>query len=208
MLRQAWLANASALGNTGDNPEMTRPALTSQAVEAFRHDLQPGERIAASSAVTSDPSRWGVAVMLMLAVAVTVVSVVSLLGTLPADPVEAMILPVLGLGAYWLPRPMYMVVTDRRLICGRMSRLRSIPRERALAAPLADVCILNYRSGNRAASIRFQVACRRPIKAYVGRNSRRDFTDVETALARSGAFAKLDPPYPSAESLPTAAHCS
>jgi hypothetical protein len=41
---------------------------------------------------------------------------------------------------------------------------------------------------------------------HVSRARRRNFAELEMVLARSGAFAKLDPPYPSAESLSKAAY--
>jgi len=184
---------------------MNRAELQRQAAEALLHDLEPGERIAAGSAMTSDPSRWGVAAMFTLAVGLTATGLLSLLGLLPSEPVIALLLPVLGLSIQFLPRPMYVVVTDRRLICSRMSRFRSTPTRPAFAAPLADLRILNYRSGKYGASIRCRVPGRKPILLHVGRAGRKDFAEIEMVLARSGAFAKLDPPYPSAENLGTAA---
>jgi len=139
-----------------------------------------------------------------LAVALTTAGLVSLLGRLSAGPVIAIVLPVLGLGIQLLPRPMYVVVTDRRLICSRMSRLRRTPGRPAFAGPLADLRILNYRSSNYGASIRCEIPGHKPILLHVGRAGRQDFAGVEMVLARSGAFAKLDPPYPAAENLATA----
>ena len=45
---------------------MNKVVLRQQAEDRLRHDLQQGERIAAGSAVTSDPSRWGAGVVLKL----------------------------------------------------------------------------------------------------------------------------------------------
>jgi hypothetical protein len=105
-----------------------------------------------------------------------------------------------------LPRPMYLVVTDRRLICSRLSRFRGTPGRRAFAVPLADLRILSYRSGKYGASLRCGIPGRKPILLHWGWAGRKDFTEVEKVLARSGAFAKLDPSYPSAEDFPTAAY--
>ncbi len=113
----------------------------------LRHDLQPGERIAAGLAVTSDPSRWGVAVLLAVALALTAASLVSLLGPLNASPVIVLALPGLGLGMQFLPRPMYVAVTDRRLICIRISRLHGKLGRPAFAVPFAAPRVLNNRSG-------------------------------------------------------------
>ncbi len=50
---------------------MNKVVLRQQAEVRLRHALQPGERIAAGSAVTSDPSRWGAAVLLVVALALS-----------------------------------------------------------------------------------------------------------------------------------------
>ena len=155
-------------------------------------------------AVTSDPSRWGVGVVLVVALALIAAGLLSLLGPLPASPVVGLVAPVLGLGVLFLPRPMYLVVTDRRLICSRVSRFRGTPGRRAFAVPLADAD-LSYRSGKYGASLRCEIPGRKPILLHWGWAGRKDFTEVENVLARSGAFAKLDPSYPSVEDLPTAA---
>lgn len=185
---------------------MNRAVLQRQAAEALRHDLEPGEHIAAGSAVTTDPSRWALTALLTLSVVLTAAGLEGLLGPLQATPVIAVGLPIMALGIQFLPRPMYVTVTNRRLICTRMSRLRSSPRRPAFAAQLADLRILNYRSGSYGSSIRCQVPGRKPMLLHASRARRKDFAEVVQVLARSGAFAKLDPPYPSAENLPTAAY--
>ncbi len=185
---------------------MNRTVLQRRAAEALRHDLEPGEHIAAGSALNSDPPRWGVAALLTLSVALTATGLMSLLGPLPTEPAAAIGLPVLGLGSLFLPRPMYVVATGQRLICLQMSRLSSTPGRLAFAAPLADLRILNYRSGNYGTSIRCQFPGRKPVLLHASRARRKDFAEVVTVLARSGAFAGIDPPYPSAENLATAAY--
>jgi hypothetical protein len=90
---------------------------------------------------------------------------------------------------------MYLVVTDRRLIGCGVSRLRGMPGRRAFAVPLADLRILSYRSGKYGASLRCGIPGRKPILLHWGRAGRTDFAEVEKVLARSGAFAKLDPPW-------------
>jgi hypothetical protein len=182
-----------------------RLALKWRAEEALRDGLQPGERIAAGSAVTSDPSRWGAAALLAAAVAVTAAALASLLGPLPAGPACVLAVPVLGLGIQFLPRPMYIAVTGRQLIGCRLSRLRTTPRRPAFAAPLAELRIVNYRSGRYGTSFRCEMPGRKPMLLHVGRSGRKDFAEVDMVLARSGAFAKLDPPYPCAGRGPRAA---
>lgn len=180
---------------------MNRVALKRRAEEALRDGLQPGERIAAGSAVTSGPSRWGTAALLTAALAVTAASLADLLGPLPAGPADALALPVLALGIRFLPRPMYIAVTGRHLTGRRLSRLRATPRRPAFAVPLADLRVVSYRSGRYGTSIRCEMPGRKPMLLHVGRAWRKDFAQVDMVLARSGAFAKLDPRYPSAKSF-------
>jgi hypothetical protein len=91
---------------------------------------------------------------------------------------------------------MYVLVTDQRLICSRISRVRGKPRRPVAAVPLADLQILNYRRGKFGASIRIKIPGGKPIMLRWDRARRADFARIEMALARSGAFAKSDPPYP------------
>lgn len=156
--------------------------------------------------MTSDSSRQGAAVLLVVALALIAAGLASLLSHLPATPVVALLGTFLGLGVQFLPRPMYLVVTDRRLICSRVSRLRGTPPRRAFAVPLADLRILDYRPGKYGASLRCEIPDRKPILLRWGRAGRKDFAEVEKVLARSGAFAKLDPPYPWPENSSTAAY--
>jgi hypothetical protein len=100
--------------------------------------------------------------VLVVTLALIAGGLLSLLGPLPASPVVGLA-PVLGLGVQFLPRPMYLVVTDRRLICSRVSRLRGTPGRRAFAVPLADLRILSYRSGKYGASLRCEIPGREPI---------------------------------------------
>jgi hypothetical protein len=176
---------------------VNRVALKRQAEEALRHDLQPGERFAVGSAATSDPSRWAVAAFLAVALAEVAAGLASLLGPLSAGPVMVLPLPVLGLGTQFLLRPVYVAVTDRRMICYRVSRLRRTLGRAEFAVPLAELRIVYYRSGRLGTSIRCEMAGRKPILLHAGRAGRNDFAKVEMVLARSGAFARLDPPYPS-----------
>jgi hypothetical protein len=173
-----------------------------KAADVLRHDLLPGERITASSAVASDPSRWAAVLMLPVALALAATGLATWLGSLPATPVVGVALPVLALGFQFLPRRMYIALTDQRLICRRISRLRGTPQRAAFAVPLADLRILGYRSGKFGASIRCDIPGRRPVLLHWSRAGRKDFAKINTALVRSGAFANFDPPYPSAKSPP------
>ena len=109
---------------------MNRVARERQAEEALGCDLQPGERIADGSLVTSGLSRRGSAALLAVWLVLAAAGLEGLLGPLQAGPVTA--LASLGLGVWFLCRPMYAAVTDRRLICCRLSRLRGIPRRPSL----------------------------------------------------------------------------
>jgi hypothetical protein len=175
-----------------------RTAVSRQAEEVLRHELQTGEHVAGSAEVTSDPSRWAAAAFLALAIAVTAVGLVSLFGLLPGPPAGGFAAPLLPLGILFLPRPMFVVVTNQRLIGLRLSRFRRAPRQLAFAVPLAEVRIVKYRPGKYASSIQCEIPGHKRTRLNFGRAGRKDLDKVEEALARAGAFAKLDPPWPAA----------
>jgi hypothetical protein len=183
---------------------VNRAAVKRRAEEALRRELQPGEHVVAGAAGTCDPSRWGTAALLAAALALAAAGLVSFAGPQPgllSGPLPGgLALPLLILGIHFLPRSMYVAVTDRRLICCRLSRLGSTPRQLAFAVPLADLRIVNYRSGKRESSVRCEIPGHKRIRLAVGRAGRNDFAGVDMALARLGAFTKLDPPFPSAAS--------
>ena len=181
---------------------MNRAARRRQAEEALGRDLQPGERIAAGSLVISGPSRRGSAAMAAVWLVLAAAGLEGLLGPLQAGPVlDLAFLASLGLGVWFLWCPMYAAVTDRRLICCRLSRLRGTPRRPAVTGPLADLRVVNYRSGKYGTSVSCEFPGRRPVLLHAGREG---FAGVDGALARA-AYAKLDPPYPPTRDLPAAA---
>jgi hypothetical protein len=63
--------------------------------------------------------------------------------------------------------------------------------------PLADLRIVNHRSGKYGSSVRYEIPGHKGIRLAVGRAGRKDFAGVDMALSRSGTFTKLDPPFPS-----------
>jgi hypothetical protein len=129
-------------------------AVSRQAEEVVRRELQPGEYVASSAEVTSDPSRWAVAAFPALAIAVVAAGLVSLFGSLPGSPAGGFAGFLLPLSILFLPRPMFVVVTSQRLICLRLSRFRRAPRQRAFAGQLAEVRIVKYRPGKYASDKR------------------------------------------------------
>jgi hypothetical protein len=179
---------------------MNRAAVNQRAGEALRHELQPGEHVAASAAVTSNPSPGAAAAFLALALAMAAGGLAILFGRQPGPLTSGPVvigLPVLALGIQFLPRPMYVAVTGQRVICCRLSRLRGAPKRLVFAVPLADLRIVTYRSGTHGGSMRCEVPGHKRIRLDASRAGRKDFAGVGMALARSGAFTKLDPPYPS-----------
>jgi hypothetical protein len=176
-----------------------------QAEEALGRDFQPGERITASSLVTSGLSGRGLAAVLAVCLVQVATSLEILLGPLQPGPFTALAflasLASVGLCFWFLCRPVYAATTDRRLICCRLSRLRGTPRRPALTVPLADLRIVSYRSGKYATSVLCEFPGRKPVRLQAGRE---EFAGLDRALAHAGAYAKLDPPYPPAWNLPQA----
>lgn len=172
---------------------MSKAARMRRAEEALRRDLVRGELAAVGSLVISGPTRRSLAVVITLSLVLVGAGAESLLGPLQAGPAIALA-PLYCFGVWFIHRPMYVAVTDRRLICCPLSRLGGTPRRPALTVPLADLRILNYRSGKYATSVSLEFPGRRPVLLHAGRE---EFAGVDRALARAGAYAKLDPPYPS-----------
>jgi hypothetical protein len=171
--------------------------ISRQAEDALRRELQPGEQVAGSAEVASNPSRRGVAAWLALVIALmTAISLVGLFGTLPDPPGGWFAVTLLPLAGFLLRRPVLVAVTGQRLICLRLSRFRREPRQLAFAVPLAQVRIVAYRPRKYTSSIRCEIPGHNRIRLDAGPAGRKDFATVEEALARSGAFAELDPPWP------------
>ena len=188
---------------------MKSVAVRQRAEEALSRKLQPGELMGAGVAVTSGPSRWGIAALLAAASASFAAGLADLLAAHPSPlldgPVIGLALPVLGLCGYFLTRPGYIVVTTQRLVCLRLSRLRGRPGRLAFAVPLADLRVTSYRAGAHRSVIQCEIPGPRLIRLRVGRSGRQDFARVTGLLARSGALSRLDPPNPAAAGFSTPA---
>jgi hypothetical protein len=146
----------------------------------------------------SDPARWAVVVFLAPVVALLAAGLASFTGARYGPVAAGLGACLLGLGIGFLPRPMVVVVTSQRLLCWRLSRLRRAPRRLVFAVPLAELRIVSYRPGRYASSIQCELSGSRRVRLAAGRAERKDFATVEEVLERSGAFAHLDPPWPSA----------
>lgn len=180
---------------------MGRTYSSRQAEEALRRELQPGEHVTGSAEVTANPSRWGAAAFLALAIALTALGLVSIFGPLPAPSAGGFatsLLPLISVLGLLLRRPVLVVVTSQRLICLQLSRFRREPRQLAFAVPLAEVAVVAYRPRRYTSSIQCEIPGNKRIRLDAARGGRKDFATVEEALTRSGAFAKLDPPWPAA----------
>ena len=185
---------------TENGANVSRTDISRQAEEALgTASYEPGEHVAGSAEVTSNPSRWGIAAFLALVIALAAVLACSALRTAvhpPAGAFAAPLLPLVTPLGLLLRRPMLVVVTSQRLICLQLSRFRRAPRRLVFAVPLAEVRIAAYRPSKYASSIQFEIPGHKRSWLDAGRAGRKDFAKVEEALTRSGAFAKLDPPWP------------
>jgi hypothetical protein len=175
----------------------------SAAGQAVRRELRPGEQVAGGAAMTAQPPRWVTAAVLALAAALAAVSLAGLAGQHPgplaSGPANGLAAVLLLLGLQLLPRRVFVAVTGQRLICLRLSRLRRAPRQLAFAVPLAEARVVKYRPGRLVSFLMCEIPGHGRIRLEAGPGAREDFAAVAEALARSGAFAKLDPPWPSAE---------
>ena len=188
---------------TGGSADVNKVVLRQQAEDGLRHDLQQGERIAAGSAVTCDPSRWGAAALLVVSLALIAASLASLLGPWPASPVVALALPVLALGIQFLPRPLHLVVTDRRqpgIPASRHARAEGIRRAaRGPADPELPVRQVRSFAPVRDSRPQAHPAALGPGRAHGLRRGRK-------SAGALGRVREAGSPYPSAENISTAAY--
>ena len=180
---------------------MHRTAIKEQAEEAIQPRLHPGERIRAGAAVARGVP--GGAWVLAVAVALIAEGLLGILGPQPTLLSSGMLVAVAAglplLAAMFACRPMYIAVSDMRLIGVRMSRLGGAPGRLAFAAWLPDVHVTHHRSGRSGSSVRCQIRGQRGTRLNVERSWYPDFDEVTTQLRRCGAMPECDgPSYPSA----------
>jgi hypothetical protein len=171
-----------------------RMAIKGQAEEAIRPMLQPGERTRAGAAVACGPSRSTGAWVSAVAFALVAEVVVGIFGP-PPSLLSGGLLAAIGVGLPLLAvhlacRPMYIAVSDQRLIGLRLSRLGGAPGRLAFAAPLADVRITGHRSGRSGRSVRCEIRGRRRTRLNVERSWYPDFAEVTMELWHSGAVTE------------------
>jgi hypothetical protein len=168
-----------------------------QAEEALGRDFQPGERITASSLVTSGLSGRGLAAVLAVCLVQVATSLEILLGPLQPGPFTALAflasLASVGLCFWFLCRPVYAATTDRRLICCRLSRLRGTPRRPALTVPLADLRIVSYRSGKYATSVLCEFPAASPCGCRPAARSSPGWTGPWRTRAHTRSWTPLTP---------------
>jgi hypothetical protein len=183
--------------------QVRRTAIKRQAEEAIRPVLHPGERTRAGAAVACGPSRWKGAWLSAVALALVAEGLLGIFGPQPSL-LSAGLLAAVGAGLPLLAllfasRPMYIAVSDQRLIGLRLSRLGGAPGRLAFEAPLADVRITGHRSGRSGNSVRCEIRGRKRTRLNVERSWFADFAEVTMALWHSGAMTEWDRlPYPTA----------
>ena len=140
--------------------------------------MMPGERIVAGVRAEAAPFQLPVLAIrlaaLVLALAWTVLATIHLIGLLSSQqaPGPSPFIPFLALPAAlatqlstWLPRPVFIAVTDRQVICYRLSYFDQQPSRFLFAVPLAGARITRYRQGRWFASLR----CEAPEGGKVSR---------------------------------------
>jgi hypothetical protein len=182
--------------------------LRPQAEEALTRSLQPGERVATDVPVTRGLTRRGATALLAASLAVSLpvcmAGLAGFLGWAHAGPVIAVAVPVQGLVIWlvlwFLRRPVYAALTDQRLILCRLSRFRRMSRAPTFTVPLTDLHIVRHHSSRHETSILCELPGRSRVLLHVGLAEREDSSATYMALTRLGVYAKLDPPYPPAQS--------
>ncbi len=179
-----------------------RTAVKRQAEEAIQPRLHPGERILAGTAVACGPARPDAAWAVAVAVALVAEGLLGVFGPQPSVLFSGLLAAIAAgvplLAAVFTCRPMYVAVSDMRLIGLPLSRLGGAPGALAFAALLADVRVTDHRSGRSGISVRCEIRGRRRTRLNVERSWYPDFADVTTQLRQCGAMTEPErTPYPS-----------
>jgi hypothetical protein len=181
---------------------MRSTAIKRQAEEAIQPRLHPGERILAGAAVACGPTRPGGAWVFAVAVALIAEGLLGIFGPQPSLLSSGLLAAIAAglplLAAVFVCRPMYVAVSDMRLIGVRLSRLGAAPGRLAFAALLADVRVTDHRSARSGSSVRCEIRGRRRTRLNVERSWHPEFAEVTTNLCHLGAMTEWDRPYPSA----------
>jgi hypothetical protein len=160
--------------------------------------MKPGDQIVAGTSAMAGPAPW-------LDMIVAVPYVAFSFASIGANPNFAVY--CVGAGGTWLwsmamqfrRRPVFVAVTQRQLICYRLSRMASEPTRLMFCAPLAAVRMTS--AGARAPrwrSIRYSGpgAESRGLRFNVLGRWRQDLDEVLTALRAGGAGVEGLPPSP------------
>ncbi len=175
-----------------------RAAIKRQAEDAMRPVLQPGERILAGAAVACGTSWWQGAWIGAVALALIAEGLVGFFGPQPSLLRGTLLAGVAAgfpvLAGYLACRPMYVAVSEQRLIGWRLSRLGRTPGRLAFTAPMADIRITDHRRGRSGSSVRCEIRGRRRTRLNVHRSWYPDFAELATTLRHSGALTEWDLP--------------
>jgi hypothetical protein len=180
---------------------VSRQALiTRRAEDAIQAGLQPGERLLAGAALTAGPSPWNSLWVIAGAITLIAAALGGLFGRqfiLPGAVLAAAgaAFPVAAIGLTC--HPVYVAVSDQRLIGWRLTRFRRAPLRLAFAAPLAGLRITGYRTGRHGSSVRCEIPGQKSVHLHADRSGYAGFAELGMALRHSRAITDWDPPpYP------------
>jgi hypothetical protein len=159
--------------------------------------MAPGEPIVAAVPAATGPPLWQLGLPLVpLALASIWLGLLQLLGNSGTAQLALPASLLLAAGVILVPnlsRPVFLAVTDRQLICVRLSRVTSAPVGLIFAVPLAAAGTTSYRPGRWSSSLR----CRWPGRRGRGRRLtiaprwQPELEAVVAALRAAGGYAGL-----------------
>ena len=167
---------------------------------ALNQVMEPGDQIIAGALVITGPSAAWDLFPALCAVVCGVLGSAGLFSSFSPPPIVA----GLGVATVLLPlplqlrrRPLFVAVTQRQLICYRMSKLGTEPSGMLFCAPLAAVRMT--RPGGRMphwTSVRYTGpgVSGQGLRLNTSRRWRKDLSDVLAALQTGGAAVDGQPP--------------
>ena len=154
--------------------------------------MEPGDQIIAGTWAVTGPTPW----LEMLGTVATVLAVAGITTDMTLEPFRELVTLAPLVLLFWR-RPVFVAVTQRQLICYRLSRMNNAPDRLLFCAPLPSTRMTYLgRSAPRWRSIRYDGpgAESRGLRLNVAGRWRQDLDEVLAALqAQGGSVEGVSP---------------
>jgi hypothetical protein len=158
--------------------------------------MEPGDQIIAGTWARTGPTPW----LEMLVAVPSVFAVAGITTSATLGPFgDLLLVNLAALALLIMRRPVFVAVTQRQLICYRLSRMNNAPVRLLFCAPLLSTRVTYLgRSAPRWRSVRYDGpgAESRSLRLNVAGRWRQDLDEVLAALQRAAAWKACRPHRP------------